>query len=551
MNIYFSGIGGVGLGPLAEIAHDAGYQVQGSDKEESLITKELAARGIAISNKQRGVFLQTVHSSTPIDWLVYSAALPEDHPELELARQLGIKTTKRDELLAHIIADKKLKLIAITGTHGKTTTTAMTVWAFEQLGIPVSYSIGTTLSFGPSGKYNPASEYFVYECDEFDRNFLHFHPYMSLITSIDYDHPDTYGTPEAYMAAFRQFMDQSETNILWQNDGILVHATEKDGVIVPQDQVAGVKLVGEHNRRNATLVIKALEKLDLPGDHLAALDSYPGTARRFEKLATNLYSDYGHHPVEIAATLQMARELADHVVLVYQPHQNVRQHELRSQYTDCFELADDIYWLPTYLTREDPTLPILTPADLIENVTNPDSFHIIGPDDDLWGSIQKARTDGKLVLVMGAGSIDTWLRDKVTTPQFVNILLVDSEGNFILQRQADNLETGTPGNVTTLGGHVEDDDISLAAAAARILRGKTNLPFTPEDLTYFKTFAKTKEMHGEKSMVTYYTITRVDTKNLEIHDGSGFEIVSPNNLGKFSMPLLDRTVIAEFTHPAM
>lgn len=551
MNIYFSGIGGVGLGPLAEIAHDAGYQVQGSDTNESLTTKELTARGIAISNKQKGAFLQTVHSTTPVDWFVYTAALPDDHPELELARQLGIKTAKRDELLAHIIADKKLKLVAVTGTHGKTTTTSMIVWAFQQLGIPVSYSVGTTTSFGPSGRYDPNSEYFIYECDEFDRNFLNFHPYLSLITSIDYDHPDTYGTPEDYMAAFRQFMDQSETNVLWQNDGILLHATDKDGIVVPQSEVAHVKLPGEHNRRNATLVIKALDKLGIAGDHLAALDSFPGTTRRFEKLATNLYSDYGHHPVEIAATLQMARELADHVVLVYQPHQNVRQHELKNQYTDCFELADDIYWLPTYLTREDPSLPILSPADLIENVTNPDNIHIVGPDDDLWGNIQQARAAGKLVVVMGAGSIDTWLRDKATTPQFVNVLLVDTEGNFILQRQADNTDTAAPGNVTTLGGHVEDDDVSLAAAAARILRGKTNLPFKGEDLTYFKTFAKTKETHGEKSMVTYYTLTKIDTKGLEIHDSKGFETISPNSLSDFPVPLLDRTVIAEFTHPAM
>lgn len=157
MNIYFSGIGGVGIGPLAEIACDAGYDVTGSDLNESLITKELRDRGIVINNLQDGVFLKTQHSEKPIDWFVYTSALPDNHPELLQARELGIKTAKRDELLAYIISDKKLKLIAIAGTHGKTTTTGMMVWTLQQLNIPVSYSIGTTISFGPSGKFDPNS----------------------------------------------------------------------------------------------------------------------------------------------------------------------------------------------------------------------------------------------------------------------------------------------------------------------------------------------------------------------------------------------------------
>ncbi len=551
MNIYFSGIGGVGLGPLAEIAADAGYQVQGSDSTESLTTQELIARGIEVDPKQKGVFLQSVHDKTPIDWLVYTAGLPDDHPELQLARQLGIKITKRDELLNYIIAEKKLKMVGVSGTHGKTTTTAMLVWAFEQLGVPVSYSVGSTLTFGPGGKYDPKSEYFIYECDEFDRNFLHFHPYLSIITSLDYDHPDTYGTPEDYMSAFRQFMDQSESTIMWENDGIFVHATAADGILVKPDDVAAIKLAGDHTRRNGTLALKALEKLAIPGDHIAALSSYPGTERRFEKLAANLYSDYGHHPVEIAATLQMAREISDHIVLIYQPHQNVRQHELQSQYTDCFELADDVYWLPTYLTREDPRLPILSPTDLTEHVTNPGSIHIVGPDDDLWGTVQQARAANKLVLVMGAGSIDTWLRDKTDTLQIVNILLVDREGNFIMQRTDGDPAAGTVGEVGTFGGKVEDTDVSLAAAAARILRAQTNLQFDDVDLAYFKTFPKTIEMHGEKSLVTYYTLTGIDTSGLQSHVGHGFETVNQNALSNYPLTILARTVIAEFTHPAM
>lgn len=215
MNIYFCGIGGVGLGPLAEIAIDAGHTVIGSDPKLSLMTKELGERGVAVSTDQSGGFLRETHAMQPLDWFVYTSALPQDHPELVAAQQLGIKTSKRDALLAHIIAEKNLKLIAVAGTHGKTTTTSLFVWALRRLGVPVSYSIGTTMSFGPSGSYDQASEYFVYECDEYDRNFLQFHPYLAIIPSLSYDHPDTYPTQEAYNAAFREFLAQSDGIMAW------------------------------------------------------------------------------------------------------------------------------------------------------------------------------------------------------------------------------------------------------------------------------------------------------------------------------------------------
>jgi UDP-N-acetylmuramate--alanine ligase len=413
MNIYFSGIGGVGIGPLAEIARDAGYAIQGSDLSESLVTKRLRSQNIPISIGQDGSYLQAAHDQHPIDWFIYTSALPANHPELVLAKKLGIKTAKRDELLAHIINDKQLRLIAVAGTHGKTTTTAMTAWAFKQLGIPISYSIGSTLSFGPSGVYDPKSKFFVYECDEFDRNFLHFSPSLSLITNIEHDHPDTYPTEADYMSAFRQFVDQSDHVIMWQTDGSKINATADDGWILQQNEVQQFALAGEHNRRNATLVFKALEYLGVQTYQTRhIIDTFPGTNRRFEKLGDNLYSDYGHHPSEIAATLQMAREVSDHIVLIYQPHQNVRQHEVRDDYTDCFSQADDVYWLPTYLSRENPLLPILTPRELSKSVSGP-TVYFADLDDRLWQTIETARGEGKLVLIMGAGSIDGWLRDRL------------------------------------------------------------------------------------------------------------------------------------------
>lgn len=415
MNIFFSGIGGVGLGPLAEIALGAGHRVFGTDPSDSLMSRELTAAGVQINRSQDGEFLRLIHSEHPIDWLVHTAAMPTNHPELIVARELGIRVSKRDELLAEIIQSKGMKLIAVSGTHGKTTTTGMLVWTLMQLGVPVSYSVGTTLSYGPSGMFDPKSEYFVYECDEFDRNFLHFSPYVSLVTSLGYDHSDTYATAADYKAAFRQFLDQSNMSILWQRDSDYAESTNASSWCMQEDEVMEIALTGIHNRRNATLVLKTLERLGIgskeANEH--AVQSFPGTNRRFEKLAENLYTDYGHHPTEIAATLQLARELSDHVVLVYQPHQNVRQHEIKNLYRNCFKQAETVYWLPTYLSREDPDLPILTPEELTQDISNKSDIHIVSVEDNLKKAIDEHLAAGHLVLCMGAGSIDSWVRTKV------------------------------------------------------------------------------------------------------------------------------------------
>jgi len=416
MNVFFSGIGGVGLGPLAEIAVQAGHFVVGSDAADGLMTAQLRERGIEVEITMQADFLRSVHAEQPIDWLVQTSALPADHPELLAARELGIKVTKRDELLAHIIAEKNLKLVAVAGTHGKTTTTGMLVWAMQQAGIPVSYSIGTTVSFGPSGQLDPASEYFVYECDEFDRNFLHFLPHLSLITSINHDHIDTYPTEASYMEAFATFCEQSGQVIGWKRDlGRLPELTLEHTWQLGDDETAELGMPGAHNRRNATLVLKALEYLGLPREG-AALEAFPGTNRRFEKLAPNLYSDYGHHPTEIAATLQLARELSDHVVLVYQPHQNRRQHDIKTLYRNTFKLAEKVYWLPTYLSRESPDLPILTPEELTRGLTNQADVTIAEMNDELWTALELHRENGDMVLGMGAGSIDAWLRERLQKP---------------------------------------------------------------------------------------------------------------------------------------
>jgi UDP-N-acetylmuramate--alanine ligase len=248
---------------------------------------------------------------------------------------------------------------------------------------------------------------------------LHFEPEYTIITSLDYDHPDTYPTKKSYVEAFVQFIEQSGFSYLWGKDRRHLDVPDIAASYEAYDELMDLSeftLPGIHMRQNAYLVSRLLEEvIGETVSHkqiLHAINSFPGTSRRFEKLADNLYSDYGHHPVEIAATLQMAREISNHVVLAYQPHQNLRQHEIRDQYTDCMQLAESIYWLPTYLSRENPELNILSPEQLTENLTNRSSVRYAELNDKLWQDIQDEVANNKLVLLMGAGSIDAWAREK-------------------------------------------------------------------------------------------------------------------------------------------
>ena len=428
MNIFVSGIGGAGLGPLAEIALDAGYSVRGSDLYPSLVSRELEARGVTISYEQSTENIARIHQEQPIDWFVYTSALPDDAPELVFARAHHIHTSMRDEFLARFIEDHGLELIAIAGTHGKTTTTALMVWTLQQLGLPVSYSVGSTLSFGPSGKFDPHSRFFVYEADEYNRNFLHFSPAVSLLPSVDYDHADIYPTVDDYRAAFRQFISQSDRAVLWRQtadylelDSMQSDSTVLDGTVSSQE----IRLAGSTMRANAKLVLETLRQVldDFDEERIKdIIAAFPGSDRRFEKLREGLYSDYAHHPAEIAATIEKARELSDRVAVVYQPHQNLRQAELMQHggYADAFIGADQVYWVPTYLVRTDlveGAPKVLTPADLIASLSDSSMVESAELNDALWHKMQHHLEQGNLVLVMGAGPIDGWLREQAQTAQ--------------------------------------------------------------------------------------------------------------------------------------
>ena len=402
MNIYISGISGTGMGPLALMAKQAGFTVWGSDLMKGAIYDELIAAGIEVKiGSQDGEFLKE-KLKEGVDWLVYTSALPGDHPELTLAREAEIKYTKRDDFTAFLVEKLGLKMVAVAGTHGKTTTTAMIVWMALKLGLPVAYIVGTTLGFAASGAYKAGDKYFVYEADEYDRNFLKYHPWLAVIPAVSYDHPDIYPTKQDYIVAFEQFKSQSEK--------IIDHA----------DDIGGLKLAGEVRRHDAALAAAAVMEMapEVSREEIVrVLNEFPGVGRRFEKIATGVYTDYAHHPEEIVATMDVVKdEKRLHgykgIVVVYQPHQNTRQHEVRSGYRDVFIGADKIYWLPTYLVRENPDLVVLTPAELIGGLSNKDVAEAAELNGELAEKLRQYVNNGYLVILMTAGPADEWLREK-------------------------------------------------------------------------------------------------------------------------------------------
>ncbi len=425
MHIFFSGIGGAGIGPLALIAKQAGYDVSGSDTHNSSYLKYLTSQGISnIHVGQAKDQIAAVHAGNPIDWYVYSSALPKtdpNHPELAFCKENNIKATKRAELLNEILSQKNLKMIAVAGTHGKTTTTAMIIWLFKQLGIPISYSVGAKISFGEYGEYTPSSEYFVYEADEYDHNFLSFHPFMSLISGVDWDHPDIYPTREQYYQAFKKFISQSKWTVLWQEDVAKLQLTpEKNQLELDEDDsdINNFTLAGKVNRQDAWLVAKAIfEIVDKPlAELVEILNKFPGLSRRHEEVAPSIYTDYAHTPGKIRGALQLAQESAgDNVVVVYEGLHNLRQHFIKDELKNIFDGVKQLYIVPSYLAREDPNLPTLSPQDLKELLSEKAQkhTHTANLDEKLKENIKRHAKSGDLVLCLssgGTGSLDEWLR---------------------------------------------------------------------------------------------------------------------------------------------
>ena len=431
MHIYISGIGGAGVGPLAMIARQAGYEVSGSDKQDSQYLTYLRKQGITdIHIGQSRDQIAAVHQKKPIDWFVYSSAVEKENPnaaEFAYVDENKIKRSKRDEFLNEILSDKKLKLIAIAGTHGKTTTTAMVVWLFNRLKYSASYLLPAKTSFADMGHYEPGSEYFVYECDEFDRNFLAFEPHLSLITGVSWDHHEIYPTREDYQQAFADFIGQSALSLIWQEDYdyLKLSSVNRLEVLDSADpRIQNIKLLGKFNRLDGWLAIQAVHestKVPLP-ELIAHMNRFPGLQRRMEAIVPNLYTDYAHTPEKVrgamSVALEMAAEKKQKVVVVYEPLTNRRQHYMIDDYQDSFSGADIVYWIPSYLAREDPAQRIIPPDELISHLADPSIATPMERDEKLKQAIQDHLKAGDMVVCMAGGggdSLDEWLRKEFKT----------------------------------------------------------------------------------------------------------------------------------------
>lgn len=428
MHVYFSGIGGTGIGPLALIASQAGYEISGSDEKDSQYIKYLRSRSITdVHIGQTKEKIAATHARKPIDWFVYTSALPPNHPELAFCQQNGVKVSRRDQFINEILSQNELKMVAVAGTHGKTTTTAMLVWLFKQVGAPISYSVGAKISFGDMGHFDPKSQYFVYEADEFDRNFLAFKPALTVISGLAWDHHEIFKTQEEYFDAFRQFAGQSQEVVLWGADAKKLDLSSKStpGLFIESENntfVDKIELVGRYNRFDAWLAIRAVARLtqESPERLVKLMSAFPGVSRRFEKLADNLYTDYAHTPDKILGVMSVALETAQKtgqkIAIIYEPLTNRRMHYIKDQHRDVFDGVDALYWVPSYLAREDPGQPVLAPAELIKNL-NPPSQTVAKPmelNDELKSAIKQHLASGDLVIGLsggGGGSLDEWLRN--------------------------------------------------------------------------------------------------------------------------------------------
>jgi UDP-N-acetylmuramate--alanine ligase len=277
------------------------------------------------------------------------------------------------------------------------------------------------LSFGDVGEYDPNSQFFIYEADEYDRNFLSFYPELSLISGIDYDHPDIYPTRESYEEAFLEFFEQSNKVVIWHDDAerMGIEADLKYTILDRGDPaIESLKLPGLVNRQNAWLVADGLAKTlnKTPEDLIEILRKFPGVSRRFEQLAPNIYSDSAHTPPKIRGAMQMAHEVAgNNVAVVYEGLHNTRQHFIKNELADLFDGIKKLYVIPTYLAREDKNLELLTPEKILNLLSSSTKSHAQTAklNAELLSKIKDHASQGDLVLCLsagGAGSLDEWLR---------------------------------------------------------------------------------------------------------------------------------------------
>ena len=398
-HVHFIGIGGSGLSAIARLLNDSGYKVTGSDRALSSFASALQGEGVSIfiGHHPRNI--------AGADMVIRSSAIAEDNPEVEAAKHAGIPVYKRSDFLGSLMAEKIG--IAVAGTHGKTTTTAMIAWTLTALKRDPSFIVGGTLNNLGINAHAGQGSPFVIEADEYDRMFLGLKPRIAIVTNLEHDHPDCYPTFEDMYSAFQEFVN------LLPADGTLIVCAEDEGAVslLPHARRNGVNVIsyglqsemtinspqwiqarnvkpnerggfdfsaltnmgadsasvvsvslqvpGEHNVRNALAVLAVIATLGLPLQEAAdALAQFTGTGRRFEirgeVKGVTVIDDYAHHPTEIRATLAgaKARYPNHRIWAVWQPHTYSRTRTLFYEFSRAFGDADEVLATEIYASRE-------------------------------------------------------------------------------------------------------------------------------------------------------------------------------------------------------
>jgi UDP-N-acetylmuramate--alanine ligase len=445
--IHFVGIGGIGMSGIAEVLHNLGYRVQGSDQTEGANVRRLAALGVNVSigHKAENVAAAEV--------VVVSTAVKPDNPEIVAARERFIPVVRRAEMLAELM---RLKwAVAIAGTHGKTTTTSLVAAMLDAAGLdPTVINGGIINAYGTNARLG-AGDWIVVEADESDGSFNKLPATVAVVTNIDPEHLDYWKTFEAERAAFRAFVsnipfygfavlciDHPEVQALIadvQDRRVLTYGLSPQADVHASDvklsaegshftvQIGGragierriqnlhLPLVGVHNVQNALAAIAVAVEMGIAPDRISAgLRSIKGVKRRFTKTGEaaglTVIDDYGHHPVEILAVLKAARSATKRgVVAVVQPHRYTRLKHLFEDFCTCFNDADAVIVADVYAAGEQPIDGASRDA-LVAGLRAHGHRRVMPLDDpkNLAPLVLQVARPGDLVVCLGAGSITNW-----------------------------------------------------------------------------------------------------------------------------------------------
>lgn len=420
--IHFVGVGGIGMSGLARLYLHEGAEVSGSDTVETGLTQTLAKEGIDVTYTQTAENISIEGSDPSVDLVVYSEAVPKDNPELVAARSAGIRTINYFEALGEVAND--YYLIAISGTHGKTTTTAMLIDIFEEAGFDPTAIVGSLRTKTGSNYRAGKSKYFIVEACEYKRDFLSLTPDVLVITNLEHEHVDYYEDISSVQAAFRELV------LKVREEGVIV-CNAKDAQVAPViegltsttdpkvidytavfDPTLWLPQPGVHNQMNAAAAKAAALELDIePSVIVTALENFRGTKRRFEYKGdcnnAPIYDDYAHHPTEIAAAISGAREKHGDkkLTVVFQPHTYSRTKELFDGFVTELAKADRVIMVPIYAARE-PDYGTVS-SEMIVNALKQggvEAEHFLTHDAAAL-TVQESVGPHDVVVVMGAGDV--------------------------------------------------------------------------------------------------------------------------------------------------